>query len=86
MLPGDILGKKLDPFRRIPINIGYIWGLISYTLFRMWPKIEGMENLEALRVVDENGKKNNRGGMLLGGTMVGQSSQTAKHVTFSGSK
>ena len=57
MLPGDILGKKIDPFRRIPINIGYIWGLISFTLFRMWPKIEGLENLEALREVDENGKK-----------------------------
>eukprot|EP00986_Skeletonema_menzelii_P015928 scaffold12989_cov157-Skeletonema_menzelii.AAC.10 len=57
MLPGDILGKKIDPFRRIPINIGYIWGLISFTLFRMWPKVEGLENLEALREVDENGKK-----------------------------
>jgi len=57
MLPGDLLGKKIDPFRRIPINIGYTWGLLSFTLFRMWPKIEGMENLEALREVDENGKK-----------------------------
>jgi len=54
MLPGDILGKKIDPFRRIPICAGYIWGLISMTLFRMWPKIEGKENLEELR--DENGK------------------------------
>ncbi len=57
MLPGDILGKKIDPFRRIPINVGYIWGLLSFTFFRMWPKIVGIENLEALREVKENGKK-----------------------------
>lgn len=57
MLPGDILGKKIDPFRRIPINVGYVWGLISMTVFRMWPKVVGMENLEVLREVDENGKK-----------------------------
>ena len=57
MLPGDILGKKIDPFRRIPINIGYMWGCLSFNIFRIWPKVEGMENLEALRVVDENGKK-----------------------------
>lgn len=57
MLPGDLLGTKIDPFRRIPINIGYMWGLLSMTVFRMWPKITGMENLEALREVDENGKK-----------------------------
>jgi 1-acyl-sn-glycerol-3-phosphate acyltransferase len=57
MLPGDILGKKIDPFRRIPINVGYIWGLLSMTIFRMWPKIVGIENLDVLREVDENGKK-----------------------------
>lgn len=55
-LPGDVLGK-IDPYRRIPINIGYTWGLLSMTLFGMWPKVEGRENLEALREVDENGKK-----------------------------
>lgn len=57
MLPGDIIGKKIDPYRRIPINIGYMWGVLSMSMFRIWPKIEGIENLEALRVVDENGKK-----------------------------
>eukprot|EP00581_Thalassiosira_minuscula_P004367 CAMPEP_0183736256 /NCGR_PEP_ID=MMETSP0737-20130205/48890_1 /TAXON_ID=385413 /ORGANISM="Thalassiosira miniscula, Strain CCMP1093" /LENGTH=379 /DNA_ID=CAMNT_0025970207 /DNA_START=55 /DNA_END=1194 /DNA_ORIENTATION=- len=55
-LPGDILAK-VDPYRRIPINIGYIWGLLSFTIFRMWPRLEGVENLEMLREVDENGKK-----------------------------
>ena len=55
-LPGDLLGK-IDPFRRIPINIGYTWGLITMTIFGMWARIEGRENLEVLREVDENGKK-----------------------------
>eukprot|EP00804_Cyclotella_cryptica_P022301 CCRYP_015599-RA/>CCRYP_015599-RA protein AED:0.06 eAED:0.06 QI:77/1/1/1/0.6/0.16/6/2714/358 len=55
-MPGDLLGK-LDPFRRIPICIGYTWGLIVMTLFGMWAKVEGRENLEVLREVDKNGKK-----------------------------
>lgn len=55
-LPGDFM-NKIDPFRRIPINVGYVWGLISMTPFGMWPAVEGMENLEVLREVDENGKK-----------------------------
>lgn len=54
-MPGDWLGK-LDPFRRIPINIGYTWGLITMSLFGMWPSIEGMGNLEVLREVGKNGK------------------------------
>lgn len=55
-LPGDIM-QKLDPFRRIPICIAYGWGLLSMTLFGMWPAVEGRENLDVLREVDENGKK-----------------------------
>lgn len=55
-LPGDLM-KKIDPFRRIPICVAYIWGLLSMTPFGMWPVVEGRENLEALREVDENGKK-----------------------------
>ena len=57
MLPGDIFGKKIDPFRRIPINIGYTWGMLSYSLFGLWPKVLGKENLEVLREVTEDGKK-----------------------------
>ena len=56
-LPGDLLGKKIDPFRRIPIMVAYIWGWMSFTPFGMWPLVEGRENLEVLREVDENGKK-----------------------------
>lgn len=55
-LPGDLL-SKIDPYRRIPINFGFAWALLSYSLFGMWPAVEGRENLEVLRVVDENGKK-----------------------------
>lgn len=55
-MPGDLLGK-IDPFRRIPISLGYVWGLITMTIFGMWAKVEGRENLEVLREVDENGKK-----------------------------
>ena len=49
--------QKIDPFRRIPICAGYMWGLLSMTVFGMWPAVEGRENLEVLREVDENGKK-----------------------------
>lgn len=55
-LPGDVM-RRIDPFRRIPICVGYIWGLLSMTLFGLWPVVEGRENLEVLREVDENGKK-----------------------------
>jgi len=55
-IPGDLM-NKIDPFRRIPICIGYIWGLLSMTIFGMWPKVEGWENLEILREVKKNGKK-----------------------------
>ncbi len=55
-IPGDLMGK-IDPFRRIPICIGYIWGLLSMTFFGMWPKVEGRENLEGLREMNDNGKK-----------------------------
>ena len=55
-LPGDVM-QKIDPFRRIPICAGYMWGLLSMTVFGMWPAVEGRENLEVLREVDENGKK-----------------------------
>jgi 1-acyl-sn-glycerol-3-phosphate acyltransferase len=55
-LPGNIM-QKIDPFRRMPICIAYAWGLLSFTLFGLWPKVEGRENLELLREVDENGKK-----------------------------
>lgn len=49
--------EKIDPYRRVPIMVAYIWGLLSMTPFGMWPVVEGKENLEALREVDENGKK-----------------------------
>jgi len=55
-LPGDIM-HKIDPFRRIPINVAYVWGCLSMTIFGLWPVVEGRENLEVLREVDENGKK-----------------------------
>jgi hypothetical protein len=55
-MPGDLLGK-IDPFRRIPICIGYAWGLMVMTFFGLWAKLEGKENLEVLREVDENGRK-----------------------------
>lgn len=55
-LPGDLM-QKIDPFRRIPICVGYIWALLSMSIFGMWPVVEGRENLEVLREVDENGKK-----------------------------
>ena len=48
---------KIDPFRRIPICVAYMWGLLSMTIFGMWPVVEGRENLELIREVDENGKK-----------------------------
>jgi len=50
-LPGNLVGR-IDPFRRIPIAIAYVWGLLSMTVFGMWPKVEGRENLEALRDVN----------------------------------
>mmetsp|Transcript_20041 Transcript_20041/g.43443 ORF Transcript_20041/g.43443 Transcript_20041/m.43443 type:complete len:368 (-) Transcript_20041:233-1336(-) len=55
-LPGNIM-QKIDPFRRIPINVAYIWGCLSMTIFGLWPVVEGRENLEMLREVDVNGKK-----------------------------
>ncbi|KAL7533075.1 hypothetical protein ACHAXR_005026, partial [Thalassiosira sp. AJA248-18] len=42
--------QKIDPFRRIPICVGYIWGLLSFSLFGLWPVVEGRENLEVLRI------------------------------------
>lgn len=55
-LPGDLM-RRIDPFRRIPICIAYVWALLSYNVFGMWPAVEGKENLEVLREVDGNGKK-----------------------------
>ena len=55
-LPFDFM-HKLDPFRRIPVCLAYTWGLLSMALFGLWPIVEGRENLELLREVDENGKK-----------------------------
>lgn len=49
--------QKIDPFRRVPINIAYTWGWLSMAIFGLWPVVEGRENLEVLREVDENGKK-----------------------------
>lgn len=55
-LPWDFM-NKIDPFRRIPICIAYTWGLLCMPFFGLWPIVEGRDNLELLRTVDENGKK-----------------------------
>ncbi|KAL7527037.1 hypothetical protein ACHAWF_002016 [Thalassiosira exigua] len=51
-LPGNLV-ERIDPFRRFPIMVAYTWGLITMTPFFMWPVVEGRENLEVLREVDE---------------------------------
>ena len=55
-LPGDLI-KRIDPFRRFPCCVGYIWAVLSFSPWLLWPKLEGRENLDTLREVDENGKK-----------------------------
>lgn len=55
-LPGDLM-RRIDPFRRVPICIAFVWAYLSYGVFGMWPTVEGRENLEVLRELDENGKK-----------------------------
>ena len=55
-LPGDIM-QKIDPYRRVPICIAYGLGLLSMGLFGLWPVVEGRENLEMLREMDDNGKR-----------------------------
>lgn len=55
-LPGDLM-KRIDPYRRIPICVGYIWALLSFSPWLLWPKLEGRENLDMLREADKNGKK-----------------------------
>jgi hypothetical protein len=55
-LPGDFM-QRIDPYRRVPICIAYCWGLLSMGLFGLWPLVEGRENLEVLREIDENGKR-----------------------------
>lgn len=55
-LPGNLI-QRIDPYRRVPTFIGYTWAMLSYSPFGMWASVEGRENLEMLREVDENGKK-----------------------------
>lgn len=55
-LPGDFM-QVIDPYRRVPICIAYGWGLLSMGLFGLWPVVEGRENLEVLREINDNGKK-----------------------------
>lgn len=55
-LPGDLM-KRLDPYRRIPICVGYIWALLSFSPFFLMPKLDGEENLDVLREQNENGKR-----------------------------
>jgi hypothetical protein len=56
VLPGDFM-QRIDPYRRVPICIAYGWGLLSMGLFGLWPVVEGRENLEVLREINDNGKK-----------------------------
>ena len=55
-VPGDFM-QLIDPYRRVPICIAYGWGLLSMGLFGLWPVVEGRENLEVLREINDNGKK-----------------------------
>mmetsp|Transcript_40027 Transcript_40027/g.96303 ORF Transcript_40027/g.96303 Transcript_40027/m.96303 type:complete len:380 (-) Transcript_40027:285-1424(-) len=49
--------RRIDPFRRIPICAGFVWAMLSFTPFGMWPKVEGRENLDVIREVEEDGKR-----------------------------
>lgn len=52
--------RKIDPFFRVPITLGHLWGRTLLFIMRCFPVITGKENLKELRELNKKKKRGER--------------------------